>query len=378
MKNICILGSTGSIGTQTLEVVSNNNDMNVVAIACNNNIGLLEKQVRKFKPQYVAIYDSNKANDFRENVKDLEITVYSGIEGLELLATLDCVDIVVTAVVGMIGLRPTIAAIKASKIIALANKETLVAAGHIIMPLALKYKTTILPVDSEHSAIFQCLNGENKSEIDKILLTASGGAFLKYSKEELDNVTLGDALKHPNWVMGPKVTIDSSTLGNKGLEVIEAKWLFDVDPKDIEVVIQPQSIIHSMVQFNDGAVIAQLGTPDMKTPIQYALTYPNRVNINVERLDFSKVSKLEFLKPDFDRFPLLKCAYDAITVGGSMPLIFNLYNEIAVSKFMKEEIKYLEIPQIVIDGMTKHKLVKNPDLDTILLIENEIRNKFKS
>lgn len=377
MKNIAILGSTGSIGTQTLQVVDEHNEFNVVAITGNNNIELLEEQTRKYKPDVVGVFSEKNAKLFKDKIKDLNIEVVSGMEGLVKVATYEKVETLVTAVVGMVGLVPTVEAIKAKKEIALANKETLVTAGHIIMPLAKDNNVKILPVDSEHSAIFQCLNGENHSEIDKILLTASGGPFLGKSKEYLQKVTLKDALNHPNWSMGAKVTIDSSTLANKGLEVIEAKWLFDVKPDDIEVVIQPQSIIHSMIQFVDGGVMAQLGVPDMKLPIQYALTYPHRKTLSGERIDFYKLGKIDFTKPDTDVFKALRYAYDAIKIGGSMPMIFNLYNEIAVSKFLGSEISYLEISEFINEGMNSHKVIENPSLETILTLEKDIRDNYR-
>ena len=327
MKKIAILGSTGSIGTQTLEVVRENKDIEVLGLAAGNNIQLLEEQIREFKPRLAAVWKEEKAKELRENIKDLNVKVVSGMEGLIELAVLDDTEILVTAIVGMIGIRPTIEAIKAGKDIALANKETLVTAGHIIMPLAKEHHVSILPVDSEHSAIFQSLQGSNRKELHKILLTASGGPFRGKKRDELINIQVEDALKHPNWEMGRKITIDSSTLVNKGLEVIEAKWLFDVDIDQIEVVVHPQSIIHSMVEYVDGAIIAELGTPDMKLPIQYALYYPERRFLPGERVDFTTLSQLTFEKPDMETFYGLRLAFEAGREGGSLPTVFNAANE---------------------------------------------------
>ena len=356
MKKLSILGSTGSIGTQTLDIVSKNDDLKVTALAAYGNIELLEKQVRMFKPNIVCVYDENKAGELRTKIKDTGVKVVSGMEGLVEAAVEKEADIVVTAIVGMIGIRPTMAAIKSGKDIALANKETLVTAGHIIIPAAKEYNINILPVDSEHSAIFQCLNGERKTQIDKILLTASGGPFRGRTTDELKNVTVEEALKHPNWAMGRKITIDSATMVNKGLEVIEAKWLFDVDFSRVEVVVQPQSLIHSMVQFKDGAVMAQLGTPDMRLPIQYAIYYPERRYLDGQRVD---------------TFRGLKMAYEAGQCGGSMPTVFNAANEMAVAMFLDKKIKFLDIYNIIEDSMKNVKLVNEPSIEQILDVEKE-------
>ena len=372
MKKITILGSTGSIGTQTLEIIRENKDIEVMAISAAKNIDLLEKQIREFKPSYACIYDKNLEKDLVTRVKDTNCKIVSGMEGLIFISTLESINLVVTAIVGMIGIEPTIAAIKAKKNIALANKETLVCAGHIIMPLAKEENVNIYPVDSEHSAIFQCLRGNDENKISKILLTASGGPFRGYSNEQLKNVTLEQALKHPNWSMGKKITIDSSTMVNKGLEVIEAKWLFGVEPKNIEVVVQPKSIIHSMVEFEDGAVMAQLGTPDMKLPIQYALYYPLRKYLKGARLDFSTIFSIELEKPDMEVFRGLKLAYEAIDIGGSMPTVYNAANELAVERFLNKKIAYIDIINIIENQMNKHKVISNPSLEDILNIKNNI------
>jgi 1-deoxy-D-xylulose-5-phosphate reductoisomerase len=369
VRNISIIGSTGSIGTQTLEVVRANGDLNVVALAAGENAELLEKQAREFKPDIVGIWSEDKALQLRKVLSEFNIRVVSGMEGLIEVAAYSSADITVTAVVGMIGIRPTIAAINAGKDIALANKETLVTAGHIIMPLAKEKNVRILPVDSEHSAIFQCLHGEEGNQISRILLTASGGPVRNKTKSELENVTVADALNHPNWSMGRKITIDSATMVNKGLEVIEAKWLFGVDAKDIEVVVQPQSIIHSMVEFADGGIKAQLGTPDMKLPIQYALYYPERRNLPGDRLDFGTMGSISVQKPDMDTFLGLKLAYEAIEAGGSMPTVFNAANERAVAMFLDGKIKFLQIYDIIKSCMHFHKVTENPSLDDILEIE---------
>lgn len=378
MKKIAILGSTGSIGTQTLEVVEYNQDIEVIALAAGSNITLLEQQIRKFHPSLVCVWDEKKAMELKTRVKDLDVTVTSGMDGLLQAATHPQVQIVVTAIVGMIGIRPTIAAMRAGKDIALANKETLVTAGHIIMPLAKECGVRILPVDSEHSAIFQCLNGENKREIHKILLTASGGPFRGRTLEQLAAVKLEDALKHPNWAMGRKITIDSSTMVNKGLEVMEAKWLFGVEMDQVQVVVQPQSVIHSMVEFEDGAVIAQLGTPDMKLPIQYALYYPERRYLAGDRLDFAKLRQITFEDPDMEVFRGLKLAYDAGRRGGSLPTVFNAANEYAVGKFLNREITYLTIIDMIEGAMGHHKIVENPDVEQILAAEQETYEYIES
>lgn len=370
MKNIAILGSTGSIGTQALDVVRQHPDQFIVsAISANSNIVLLEEQVREFSPKYVVVYDESKAKKLKENVKDLQVIVLAGMNGLIEIATLEEVDILLTALVGMIGIRPTIAGIKAGKDIALANKETLVTAGHIIMDLVKQYKVKLLPVDSEHSAIFQCLNGEHSKEVEKILLTASGGPFRGKTREQLEKVTLEDALKHPNWAMGRKITIDSSTLMNKGLEVIEAHWLFQMPYDKIQVVVHPQSYIHSMVQFRDGGIMAQIGCPDMRLPIQYAFTYPNRAMLQGERLDFWKINSFTFEKPDMDTFKGLALAYETGKIGGSMPTVYNASNECAVSLFLDRKISYLQITELVEHCMNDHKVIENPSLEQILETE---------
>lgn len=369
MKKVAILGSTGSIGTQTLEVVRENGDLQITALAAGGNVDLMEKQIREFHPVLAAMWTEEKAKELRDRVKDLPVKVVSGMDGLLEVATDPASEILVTAIVGMIGIRPTIAAMKAGKDIALANKETLVTAGHIIMPLAEECHVKILPVDSEHSAIFQCLNGEHKDQLKKILLTASGGPFRGKKKEELKNVQVEDALKHPNWSMGRKITIDSATLVNKGLEMMEARWLFGVEPKDIQIVVQPKSIIHSMVEFVDGAVIAQLGTPDMKLPIQYALYYPNRRHLPGDRLDFWTLNQITFEKPDMENFPGLKLAFDAAAAGGTMPTVYNAANERAVAKFLDRKIGFLDIPEIIRSCMEEHKVTENPTVEQILETE---------
>ena len=369
MKKVAILGSTGSIGTQTLEVVRENGDLQITALAAGGNVDLMEKQIREFHPVLAAMWTEEKAKELRDRVKDLPVKVVSGMDGLLEVATDPASEILVTAIVGMIGIRPTIAAMKAGKDIALANKETLVTAGHIIMPLAEECHVKILPVDSEHSAIFQCLNGEHKDQLKKILLTASGGPFRGKKKEELKNVQVEDALKHPNWSMGRKITIDSATLVNKGLEMMEARWLFGVEPKDIQIVVQPKSIIHSMVEFVDGAVIAQLGTPDMKLPIQYALYYPNRRHLPGDRLDFWTLNQITFEKPDMENFPGLKLAFNAAAAGGTMPTVYNAANERAVAKFLDRKIGFLDIPEIIRSCMAEHKVTENPTVEQILETE---------
>lgn len=374
MHNIVLIGSTGSIGTQTLDIVRNNDDLNICAVACNSSIDLLENQIREFKPQIAAVYDRKAAADLSVRVKDTSCRVVAGMDGLITAATMQEADIVVTAIVGMIGIEPTIAAIKSGKDIALANKETLVCAGHIIMPLAREHNVHILPVDSEHSAIFQCLQGRADNTIDRILLTCSGGSFRGYTQEMLKKVTLEDALNHPTWNMGRKITVDCATLANKGLEVMEAKWLFDVEPDQVQVVIHPQSIIHSMIRYKDGSVIAQLSSPDMKLPIQYALFYPERRYLDTKLLDFWDISDLHFEMPDFETFPALKLAYDAIRTGGSMPTVYNAANESAVAKFFRGEITFCEIPYHIEKAMSEHKLITNPDIDDILSIKKELFN----
>lgn len=372
MKKIALLGSTGSIGTQTLDVVRNQGDIQVTAMAAGSNIALLEKQIREFHPSIAAVWDEKKALELKVKVADLPVKVVSGMDGLLEAATEKEAQIVVTAVVGMIGIRPTIAAMEAGKDIALANKETLVTAGHIIMPLAEKLGVKILPVDSEHSAIFQSLNGEHGNKIHKILLTASGGPFRGHTREQMASVQVEDALKHPNWSMGRKITIDSSTMVNKGLEVMEAHWLFDVEMDQVQVVVQPQSIIHSMVEYEDGAVIAQLGTPDMRLPIQYALYYPERRYLPGDRLDFWKLSQITFEKPDLENFHGLALAYEAGRRGGSLPTVFNAANEYAVAKFLNREISYLEITDMIQKAMEHHKVIDDPTVEQILETEREV------
>lgn len=369
MRKITILGSTGSIGTQTLDVVRENKDITVVGISAGKNIRLLEQQIREFSPRLAVLWDEEDARALQETVRDLSVKVAWGMEGLLELASMEEADLMVTAIVGMIGLRPTIAAIQAGKDIALANKETLVTAGHLIMPLAREKGVSILPVDSEHSAIFQALHGGKKAQVRKLLITASGGPFRGRSKKELEQVTPADALKHPNWDMGQKITIDSATLVNKGLEVMEARWLFDVDLDQIQVVVQPQSVIHSMVEFCDGAVMAQLGTPDMRLPIQYALYYPDRRPLPGDRLDFWKMHELTFERPDTDTFRGLPLAMEAARAGGTMATVFNAANERAVAKFLKEEIRFLDIYEIIGETMARHRICQNPGLDEILETE---------
>ena len=378
MKKIAILGSTGSIGTQTLEVVRANGDIQVAAIAAGSNIKMLEAQIREFSPSVCGVWDEEKAKELALKVADTDTKIVCGMDGLMEIAEMEGYEILVTAVVGMIGIRPTMAAIRAGKDIALANKETLVTAGHLIMPLVKEKNVRLLPVDSEHSAIFQCLNGEHGNKINKILLTASGGPFRGWTREQMKHVKLEDALKHPNWAMGRKITIDSSTMVNKGLEVMEAKWLFDVEMDDVQVVVQPKSIIHSMVQFEDGAVMAQLGTPDMKLPIQYALYYPERRLMGGDRLDFWAMKEITFDKPDFDNFRGLALAYEAGRTGGSLPVVFNAANEMAVARFLNREISYLEITDIIEASMRHHKKLENPTLEEILAAEQETYDFIRS
>ena len=370
MKKIAILGSTGSIGTQTLDVVREHSDeLQVVALAAGSNKERLKEQIKEFHPKVVSLSDEKKAQELKEELAGEQVEVVCGMEGLIEVAGADSADVVVTAVVGMMGILPTMEAIKKGKDIALANKETLVTAGHLIIPMAKEYGVSILPVDSEHSAIFQCLHGERENKIAKLLITASGGPFLGKTRDELKDVTVEDALKHPNWSMGRKITIDSATLVNKGLEVIEARWLFDVMPEDIEVVVQPQSIIHSMVEFEDGAIKAQLGTADMRLPIQYALYYPERRYLAGDRLDFSKIAGIITSKPDRETFKGLDFAYQAIKTGGSMPTVLNAANECAVAKFLHKDIKFLQIYDIIEACMGEHKTIANPTLEEILETE---------
>ncbi len=372
MMKISILGSTGSIGTQTLEVVDEQRDIEVVAMSCGSNLKLLEKQIRKYHPKLVSVWKEEDAKSLRTSIADLDVDILYGMDGLIAVATYEEAETVVTAIVGMLGIQPTIAAIKANKKIALANKETLVTAGHIIMPLAEEYHVPILPVDSEHSAIFQSLQGNANNRISKILLTASGGPFRGKTREELLNIQVEDALKHPNWEMGRKITIDSSTLVNKGLEVIEAKWLFGVDLDQIQVVVHPQSIIHSAVEYEDGAVIAQLGTADMRLPIQYALYYPKRRSLSGKRLDLFELANLSFEKPDMDTFRGLAFAFDAMKQGGNIPTIFNAANEKAVALFLDRKVKYLEILDIIEAAMKECKYVDAPTVEQILETEQEV------
>ncbi len=371
MKKIAILGSTGSIGTQTLDVVRSNPDLKVVALAAGSSVEKMEEQIREFRPIIAGMWSEEAAKDLRDRVTDLNVKIVSGMEGLLEIAVLEESQVLVTAIVGMIGIRPTIAAIRAGKDIALANKETLVTAGHIIMPLAKECGVSILPVDSEHSAIFQSLNGEPADRIEKILLTASGGPFRGKTREQLADIRVEDALKHPNWSMGRKITIDSSTLVNKGLEVMEAKWLFGVDLDRIQVVVHPQSIIHSAVQFVDGAIMAQMGTPDMKLPIQYALFYPDRRPMQGKRVDFFELGSITFEKPDTETFTGLALAYRAATLGGSMPTVYNAANEKAVALFLERKLGYLQIPELIGDAMEHHRLIENPGVDDILAAEAE-------
>ena len=378
MKHISILGSTGSIGTQTLDVVRSNGDIQVEAIAAGSNIDLLERQIREFHPRLCGVWDEERAKELAVRVADTDTKIAAGMDGLLAVAAEGTSELLVTAIVGMIGIRPTIAAMEAGKDIALANKETLVTAGHLIMPLAEERHVRILPVDSEHSAIFQCLNGEAGNKIDKILLTASGGPFRGKTKKELEHVTVEDALKHPNWSMGKKITIDSATMVNKGLEVLEARWLFDVELEKIQVVVQPKSIIHSMVQFTDGAVMAQLGTPDMKLPIQYALYYPERRPLAGDRLDFWSMKEIAFEAPDMENFRGLSLAFQAGKAGGSVPTVLNAANEWAVAKFLNRELSFLEITDMIESAMGHHKKIEHPSLEQILETEAETYDWLES
>ena len=378
MKKIAILGSTGSIGTQTLDVVRKNKDIEVLGLSAGKNIDRLEEQIREFSPRLVAVWEEAAAKDLAVRVSDTGVKIVTGMDGLLELAAMPETEILVTAIVGMIGIRPTMEAIRAGKDIALANKETLVTAGHLIMPMAEKYGVRILPVDSEHSAIFQALHGEDRGQIHKLLITASGGPFRGKTREQLKNVTLADTLKHPNWVMGQKITVDSATLVNKGLEVMEARWLFGVDLDHIQVVVQPKSIIHSMVEFEDGAVMAQLGTPDMRLPIQYALYYPQRRFLDGERLDFSTLKEITFEEPDMETFLGLPMAIRAAREGGSMPTVYNAANEAAVRKFLNQRIGFLDIYDIIGESMERHQTMEHPDLDDILRIEEDTYNWIES
>lgn len=378
MKYLSIIGSTGSIGTQTLEIVRSNKDLGVTALAAGKNIDLLEQQIREFSPKIAAVYDEQKAAELKIRVRDLDVSIVSGMDGLLEAAGEPSCSIVVTAIVGMIGIRPTIAAMQAGKDIALANKETLVTAGHIIMPMADELGVKIYPVDSEHSAIFQCLQSGEKKDLDSLIITASGGPFRSKTKKELEDVTVEDALKHPNWSMGKKITIDSATLVNKGLEVIEARWLFDVDFDHIHVVVQPQSVIHSMIQYKDGSVMAQLGTPDMKLPIQYALFYPEHRPLAGERLDFAALKEISFFKPPEDVLKGLPLACKAGRTGGSMPTVFNAANEKAVALFLDRKIRFLDIYDIIENAMDAHTIIENPSLEQVLETEQWVYEHIES
>lgn len=366
MRKISILGSTGSIGTQTLEVVENLENIKVMAITGNSNITLLEEQARKFQPELVAVMDEKNEEVLKEKLADMDICVVSGMDGLVEAATYDGVDTVVTSVVGNVGLKPTFEAIRAGKNIALANKETLVSAGQLVMDLAKKHNIKIYPVDSEHSAIFQSLQGNEGNKIERILLTASGGPFRGKKREDLLDVTAADALKHPNWSMGNKITIDSATLMNKGLEVMEAKWLFDVDVDQIEVLIHPQSIVHSAVEYEDGAIMAQMGEPDMRVPIQYALTYPKRVKSPFPRVDFMQRGNLTFDQPDMETFQCLSLAYRALKTGGTLPAVLNGANEVAVARFLKGDIGFLQIPELIEQTMDAYTVKQEYTLEDLL------------
>jgi len=371
IKKIAILGSTGSIGTQALEVVRYHKDIQVTALAAGGNAKRLEEQIREFKPKLACLWTEDKAKELKAAVADLDVRVVWGMDGLIEAAAGTDAELVVTAVVGMIGIRPTIAAMEAGKDIALANKETLVTAGHIIMPLAKEKGVRILPVDSEHSAIFQCLQGSGGNRLCRILLTASGGPFRGWTREQMEKVRPEDALKHPNWAMGQKITIDSSTMVNKGLEVMEAHWLFDVEMDQIQVVVQPDSVIHSMVEYEDGAVMAQLGTPDMRLPIQYALYYPERRFLPGGRLDFAALTQISFETPDMENFRGLGLAYEAGRRGGSLPAVFNAANEKAVAMFLRGQIGYLSIASLIEGAMKRHRIIENPAVDQILEAEQE-------
>lgn len=378
MKKIGVLGSTGSIGTQTLEIVRANKDLQVVALAAGSSVDKMEEQIREFVPKVAVMWSKKAAEELKVKVTDLPVKVLWGMDGLLEIAVMEEMEVLVTAIVGMIGIRPTVAAIKAGKTIALANKETLVTAGHIIMPLAKERNVPILPVDSEHSAIFQSMHGENRERVTRILLTASGGPFRGRKREELTEITVEDALKHPNWSMGRKITVDSSTLVNKGLEVIEAKWLFDVEPEQIQVVVHPQSIIHSMVEYADGGIMAQLGMPDMKLPIQYALFYPDRRPMEGRRVDFFNLGSMTFEKPDTDTFKGLSMAYDAIRIGGSMPTVYNAANEKAVGLFLDRKIRFLEIYDLIQGAMEQHKVIAAPTVEQILEAEAAVYEYIES
>ena len=373
MKKIAILGSTGSIGRQTLDVAREQKDIEVTALCARKSVDLIESQIREFRPKTAVMWDEDAAKDLRVRVKDLDVKVLCGMDGILEVASMEGYDYFVTAIMGMVGVRPTVAAIESGKKIALANKETLVTAGHIIMKLAAEKGVPILPVDSEHSAIFQSLNGEKGNKIAKIWLTASGGPFRGKKAKDLENVTPQDALRHPTWAMGRKITIDSSTLVNKGLEVIEAKWLFDVDPSQIQVLVHPQSVIHSMVEYEDGAIIAELGVPDMRLPIQYALYYPKRRPMGGDKMDFYKLGQMTFEKPDMETFPALKLAYDAIGKGGNLPTVFNAADELAVQAFLNGKVSYPEITQMIQHSMESCRFIENPTIDEVFETEKEVQ-----
>ena len=378
MKKIAILGSTGSIGRQTLDVVREQKDIEVAALCARNSVDLIESQIREFNPKTAVLWDEDAAADLRIRVRDLDVKVLSGMEGILEVASMEGYDYFVTAIMGMVGVRPTVAAIESGKKIALANKETLVTAGHIIMPLAAAKGVPILPVDSEHSAIFQSLVGEEGNRIAKIWLTASGGPFRGKKASDLENVTPESALHHPTWAMGPKVTIDSSTLVNKGLEVIEAKWLFDVAPSQIQVLVHPQSVIHSMVEYEDGAIIAELGVPDMRLPIQYALYYPERRPMGGSKMDFYALGQMTFEKPDMETFPALQLAYDAIGKGGNLPTVFNAADELAVQAFLDRRIRYPEITEMIRYSMENCRFIDNPTIDEVFDTEKEVQELLAS
>ena len=373
MKTLSILVSTGSIGTQTLEIVKQHSkEFKIIGLTTNKNIELLKKQIRESKPEAVAVMDEEKADELKTDVP-----VYKGMQGLIKIAKLSNADTVVNSLVGSIGVLPTIEAIKAKKNIALANKETLVTAGKIVMNEVKKNKVNLMPIDSEHSAIFQCLNGENISNVNKIIITCSGGAFKNLTKKELEKVRAADALKHPTWSMGTKITIDCATLMNKGFEVIEAHWLYNLAYEKIDVLLHPESIIHSLVEFHDSSVIAQFGLPDMKIPIQYALSYPKRFQNNLTRLDLKKISQLNFKEINNELFPCLSYAYEAGKAGGTLPAVMNAANEIAVKYFLQDKIRFLDIPRIIKQKMDEHKLIKNPDLDEILNVDKKIKEQVE-
>lgn len=374
MKKIAILGSTGSIGRQTLDVAREQKDIEVAALCARKSVGLMEAQIREFKPKKAVMWDEDAARDLRVRVRDMDVEVLAGMDGILEVASMEGYEYFVTAIMGMVGVRPTVAAIESGKKIALANKETLVTAGHIIMPLAAKKGVPILPVDSEHSAIFQSLNGETGNRIAKIWLTASGGPFRGKKAEDLVNVGPEDALRHPTWSMGPKITIDSSTLVNKGLEVIEARWLFDVDPSQIKVLVHPQSVIHSMVEYEDGGIIAQLGTPDMRLPIQYALYYPERRPMSGSRMDFYALGQITFEEPDMVTFPALRLAYEAIEKGGNLPTAFNAADEFAVAAFLDKKIRYPEITEMIRYSMENCRFLEDPTLDEVFETEKEVQD----